>query len=193
MVCLKRRYADNFEFTDSLVEEAKSTLSRLSAFKANVELWVASLTDQYASKFTEDDLLLQDQIARFQQATIEAARDNFDFPLVLKIVMDQVALTESYYKKNTLKSHPLLLYQSLQSVMKTCQTILGLTLKQETLTGKRLEMLDKLIQFRGQIRQLALQEMYRDILGSCDAVRDDLKKDGLLISDTKDHSTWKFT
>jgi cysteinyl-tRNA synthetase len=193
MMCLKRKYGDNFEFADFLIEDAKASLSRLLAFKTNIEYRMIALNENYGKAFSENDLMLQDKLVAYQQAIENAARDNFDFPGIIKIVLDQVTLTESYYQQNQSHAHPLLLYSSLNTIKHICQTILGLRLEQETVSKDHLPILDKLLQFRFNVRNLALKdESFEEFLVLCDEIRDELKHDGLLLSDGKVQSIWKF-
>lgn len=192
-MCLKKKYGDNFEFTDFLIEDAKNSLSRLAAFKANIEYRMIALNENYGKKFNEHDLMLQEKLVSYQQGIENAARDNFDFPEILKIALDQVTLTESYYQQNQSHSHPLLLYSSLSAVKHMCQTILGLRLEEETFSKDHLAIQDKLLQFRFNVRSLALKdESFEEFLVLCDEIRDELKHAGLLLSDGKDQSIWKF-
>lgn len=193
MTCLKKAYGTDFEFTDSVIEDAKATLSRLLSFKANVESWLISLKDNFGKKFSNHDLQLEEKSDFSQQAIETAARDNFDFPEILKIILSQVSTTEAYYQHNLDQTHPLLLYKSLNVLKHTCETILGLRLEQETSSHEHLASLEKLLKFRFNVRSLALKDgSSKEFLALCDEIRDELQMDGLFVSDGKDKSIWKF-
>lgn len=158
------------------------------------KLFSLGKTSPFQLVTTRHALCCHSSLLKFEADIRIAAINNFDMPRILRLILDQMDLTQAYQSKNIESTHPLVMEQARQLLSKVTDKILGLQIDSTDSNEQRL--IDEVVSFRSRIRTLALSRLSDPnlILSECDALRDSLGNLGISIKDgiTKANQKWKF-
>lgn len=174
-ICAMRHYAETFEFSDGLVDQARSRLNKLRSAINAARLRAEENLNMTCDRPSDADQLIMNS---YQQGLSKAKESllgcDFDTrPMVT--LWDDIAEQLHY------SQHPIVINEVLRGLFDTTTT-LGLNLEKH----QDKSYLAELLEFRQRVRHAALQSpQAASILGLCDQLREDLQLKGIEVNDRK--------
>lgn len=201
IVFLLQGWDRTMNFSDQFVDEAITKEKKLKEFFLEVEVHLRKGTAGKQVWNTTDRVLHEDLLAS-QSLVDSALKNNFDFPTAFQALFNLVSKVNVY-----MSSHPALrtpLLRKCAMYVHKMLTIFGVvnsdSLKMTTSSSQCSDtqntlspVLDCLVEFRKQIRTLAIAEGNHDILKLCDQFRDQsLPPLGIRLDDSQLETVWKL-
>lgn len=208
MACAMSHYRAGMEYSDELMSTAEAQLNKFKSFLTECDVFVSQ------SQYVIDSYhlcALESKIAKAKCDITEALRDDFNTAKVIRIITELVGTTNKLLRDTMWSSGGNLSNQSSRSLsgsvvvaslanfLREQCSILGFT---SAFTGReRLDNVDRsaenilevLVMFRQNIRNVGLQNKDGALLQYCDALRDELKMYGIEVKDRGKMSSWNKT
>jgi cysteinyl-tRNA synthetase len=174
MLVLSSNYRAPLVFSDETQDAAEKSLERLKS-----ALRPASGSGQGLS--AEAASALASQAESGKQAFIEAMDDDFNTPLALASLYEQVRAI------NTARDHGATNDQlkPAQDTLRELTGVLGLRLQEKQGSGDADKFVDLLVEVRSEVRKQKLWQL-------SDLIRDRLKAQGVVIEDSKEGTKWRW-
>jgi cysteinyl-tRNA synthetase len=175
MLVLSGSYRAPLIFSEETQDAAEKSLERLkSAFRP------ASASAKGLPAGTASELVSQAEAT--QQSFTDAMDDDFNTPLAM------AALHELVKAINTARDQGATDEQlaPAQKTLRELTTVLGLRLQEKQGSGDADRFIDLLVEVRGEARKQKLWAF-------SDLIRDKLKEVGVVIEDTKEGTTWRYS
>ncbi len=175
MLVLMGNYRAPLIFSEETLDSAEKNLERLKSGLRPAAPSATGLSPQATSA-------LREQAETTRSAFVEAMDDDFNTPSAL------AALFELVKAINTARDQGATQEQLLpaQDTLRALCGVLGLRLKEKAGTAKVEPFIDLLLDVRNEARQQKLWAL-------SDRIRDRLKELGVIIEDSKEGSTWRWT
>ncbi|XP_066147426.1 probable cysteine--tRNA ligase, mitochondrial [Euwallacea fornicatus] len=191
MACVKGRYTTSMEFNSDLLKTAANSLSVFKNF-------VVTITEVKRGiiKPCLNNVVLAELLATSVRDIHTAFCDDFNTPHVMQVLNNIVSKINSMLHSSTnsaesfCEMHYLL---GLTNVVINTLDMFGIDLsgsKDIMQSDSESELIELLVSFRHDIRNLGLSEKNVDILTLCDGLRDKLKFHGLTVKDHGKVSSW---
>lgn len=194
MICLRFPLRAEIDFRDKLVSESASALAKLNDALALSDDY---LRGRFSADISQHDLLKALNITR--ENVDKALADDFSFArATAQIVALTDMLVQALRKTEEGKMAPgHVAVASLSNYIRNYYCTMGFRL--DTMSGvaedsQLSNIVDKMMDFRFEVRQLALALSPGDerdkLLKSCDEFREDLQVEGIAIKDMKYRTSW---
>jgi cysteinyl-tRNA synthetase len=202
------RWDSTMDFTEKGLEEAMNNENYISEFFQNSKVWMRESDLKKNLKNDENDNNLNKSLAEKKQAIHEALIDNFNTPLVIKLIKELINKTYEYENKTRNSTFKIHIIYSVASYVSFIMKSFGLVYRTEFIDYFILDSsqqnseqtltpyIDTLTKFRDGIKTAAsIDKDVVKILKLCDELRDDiLPYLGIKIEDKGKGipSIWKF-
>ncbi|MDO4680746.1 MAG: cysteine--tRNA ligase [Aerococcus sp.] len=167
------QYRSPLKFSEEALNDAHNNLERLNNAYHTLTYRMEDAKDSLA-----DDPAVLDSMGQKETAFIEAMNDDFNVPNGLTVLYELMGDINRYTERLEVSTAVLSAYQELYT---TLAGIFGVTFKQDELLD---EDIQRLIDERTEARK------NKDFQKS-DAIRDQLKEQGVLLDDTPQGTRWK--
>lgn len=171
---LSAHYRSPLNFSDTLVEAAKTGLERILTAVNNLEYLLESAPETVLSRTEKENLSLLEALTAKYEAAME---DDFNTADAIAVIFEMVRLANTTAEG----SSRLYISRFLDAIRQMCDILGIITEKEEELLDAEI---DALIRERQQARK------NRDFIRS-DEIRDMLKEKGILLEDTREGVKWK--
>eukprot|EP01080_Neovahlkampfia_damariscottae_P008420 gene8420-245_t len=192
MLFLLHKFNDIIEYSNKSMEFAVNTEKIFTEFFYNVQVVLREKKEQ-EQKWNEDEIVLHELFLKKKNEIHDALCDNFDTPLVIRILQDIVKKTNT--QMNNIKK-PLLIQISeyITNLFKIFGLIEDSIGWSKTTNDNYSSYLNVLSEFRDDIRTIAKKNKQYEILNLCDELRDErLKSVGVRLEDVPGKkSIWKL-
>jgi len=172
---ISTHYRKKLDYTDKFAENAKRNYEKLKETFDRINFFLKS-ADTKKTKF--DDKFLK-KLPKIKKKFIEAMDDDFNTPLALRVFHELSKEINKYLEKGKNKN----VLNKVLKLFKEFSEVFGLKFKEEK---KKLPIkIEKLIIEREKARK-------RKDWKKADAIRDKLRKMGILLEDTPEGVKWKI-
>jgi len=188
LLMLSTHYRSPLDFTWDKIEQSDKSFRRLmnTIIKTNQ---ILKEYDEIYPPHRLDDEALQDlnNVIMYENQFLKALNDDFNTPAALAALFNLVKFTNNYLERD--KNNPALLlriYGSLTDFASLFGILDETVLKKETV---EMEELDRFIELLVSVRQKARSKKDWEL---ADYIREELKKLGIRIEDTKTGTKWMY-
>ncbi|XP_066516804.1 probable cysteine--tRNA ligase, mitochondrial [Hoplias malabaricus] len=218
MFCLLTKYRSAIDYSDASMNEARSTLSTMSAFIHNAQAYMQGhLTCQ-----TVQESVLWERFSATQDSVRTALADDFDTPKAVDAIMSLIYLGNCQLQpvsQDDGTSRSPAVFGTILTYIRDFMDILGVDLfdrkeSSDDSSSVLHNVVEQLVHFRSEVRNFALSvedKAHQDLQGgiqpqrkkphpdrmpllkACDALRNDLVPLGVQIKDRGTNSTWEIT
>lgn len=193
-LCATSHYSQPIEYSDELLDTAANLLKVFKNF-----LNMCDEIEKGFIKVSLDNTILNDVIAHSICEIDKALCDNFNTPRVVQLLSQNVTKintmihvsdkSQVYLDKNF---HLLLAFKNI-----VCSTLslFGIDFKGDIQTANEThstDVIELLVKFRQNIRLIGLENKNVELLKLCDSVRDNLNKQGVMVKDHGNVSSWSM-
>lgn len=219
LFCLLTKYRSGIDYSDASMNEARSTLSTISAFIHNAQ---AYMQGHLLCQTIQEDVLWE-RLLLTQASVRTALADDFDTPKAVDAIMSLIyhgnCQLQPVTKVNGTSTSPAV-FGAMVAYIRDIMDILGVDLfdRKEShaadSSGVLHNVVEQLVHFRSEVRNFALSvedKVSKDVqknvqlqrmkprpdrmplLKACDALRNNLVPLGVQIKDRGTNSTWEIT
>src|SRR5574341_754747 len=175
MLVLNGSYRAPLIFNDETLDAAEKSIERLKSGLRPASPSAAGLPPKAASG-------LVSLVESTQQSFVDAMDDDFNTPLALAAIYELVKAVNTA-RDNGASDEQL---KPAQAMLRELTGVLGLQLKEKKGSGDADKFIDLLVEIRSEARKQKLWAF-------SDLIRDNLKALGVMIEDTKDGTTWRWS
>ncbi|XP_036413017.1 probable cysteine--tRNA ligase, mitochondrial [Colossoma macropomum] len=218
LFCLLTKYRSAIDYSDASMNEARSTLSAISAFIHNAQ---AYMQGQLLCQTIQESFLWE-RLSVTQASVRSALADDFDTPKAMDAIMSLIyhgnCQLQPVTKADGASRSPAV-FGAMLTYIRDIMDVLGVDLldrkeSHDDLSGVLHNVVEQLVRFRSEVRNFALsvedqatQNLQNSVqaprkkphpdrvplLKACDALRKDLVPLGVQIKDRGTTSTWEIT
>lgn len=192
VACLLSHYRSNIEYSSELMFTAEKVLNNIKNFADDCNSF---LKGQLQSAI--DNKLLIESLSETMNAVHNALEDDFNTPVVIESIRRLITVTNKMLHTPSASSNYLNHSVYITAVMNFVLDILkvfGVDVLAKTIKDKDVnddsDIIDVLIKFRQNVRQLGISENNETALRLCDETRDELRNLGVYIKDHGKISSW---
>ncbi|KAF5273464.1 hypothetical protein FQA39_LY07481 [Lamprigera yunnana] len=192
MMCIMSHYRNSMEFTPDYVHSAEKRLDMFKNFLVSCNLIINGNL-----KACIDVKTLKKVLKDSEEEVHHSLCNDFDTAQCIKILENLMhVVNKSIYTQNESldeDNQAVLTIHFVKNFVLGTLSLFGLNLEAVS-SSKEIsdfnEILNILIEFRHNIRLLAIESKNKVILELCDEVRKNLIRNGINVQDRKSHSTW---
>ncbi|XP_017777868.1 PREDICTED: cysteine--tRNA ligase, mitochondrial [Nicrophorus vespilloides] len=190
MACLMSHYSKNMEYSEEMLRTANNYLLTCKNFMDNC---AAYLDNPIQTNLNSD--LLMTHLGKTNQEVEDALKDDFDTASCVKSINNLMSSTNKMIHTAASDSSgndgSIGLMAITNFVGKTLNSF-GLNLnKVNSESDKDFDrIVDLLVQFRGELRQIGASSKSKEVFGLCDGIRDEMLKMGIEMKDRGKSTTW---
>ncbi|XP_055386851.1 probable cysteine--tRNA ligase, mitochondrial [Condylostylus longicornis] len=195
MACALSNYRNSMEFSDELMILAKTTLNKFDSFLSDCQAYLDGKTQMGE---IEPSYILKG-IHKTKNAIDTSLKDDFDTSKCIghlsEFVSDINKISKSYNESYT--SSSIVEMAAAKSFVQKILTTMGFSINTRTENIINLQedvnlnnMIEKLVEIRYNIRQLAALDKNQNLFEISDEIRQVLKNENIEIKDHKKGSTW---
>lgn len=202
-LCLMVPYRNNIEFRPETIEKAIAIDKKLTHFICDIN---AYLKGEGKTRGKIDETILYQEIENSQRVIKDSLSNDFDTSRVMSELLRLISTTNSMLEAPNevlVSNSPHCLAAVLNFIQTTLENLgYSFTSKESTLNVTVEEVINSTIDFRNKVRKTALGITKKDskellerkeiLLSACDALREDLLKNGIELKDRKDTTSWTF-
>ncbi|KAI4458563.1 cysteinyl-trna synthetase [Holotrichia oblita] len=192
VACLLSHYRSNIEYSSDLIFTAEKVLSGIKNFTDDCNSF---LKGQLQS--TIDNKSLIESLSETMTAVDNALQDDFNTPVVIESIHHLMTVTNKMLHTPSTNSNYLNHSVYVTAVMNFVLEIFkvfGVDVLSKQINDKEVndysDIIDVLIKFRQNVRQLGISERNENALKLCDETRDELRNLGVYIKDHGKISSW---
>ncbi|KAI4458549.1 cysteinyl-trna synthetase [Holotrichia oblita] len=192
VACLLSHYRSNIEYSSDLIFTAEKVLSGIKNFTDDCNSF---LKGQLQS--TIDNKSLIESLSETMTAVDNALQDDFNTPVVIESIHRLMTVTNKMLHTPSTNSNYLNHSVYVTAVMNFVLEIFkvfGVDVLSKQINDKEVndysDIIDVLIKFRQNVRQLGISERNENALKLCDETRDELRNLGVYIKDHGKISSW---
>ncbi|XP_057187084.1 probable cysteine--tRNA ligase, mitochondrial [Triplophysa rosa] len=216
LFCLLTKYRSGIEYSDASMNEARSTLSTISAFSHSAQSYMKG----YLQCQSVEEGTLWERLSATQASVRHALADDFDTPKALDAVMSLIHHGNCQLQPVTKADGPRspAVFGAMLSYVREIMDVFGVDLLNRTEVHDSSVILNNLVEelvhFRSEVRKFALSvedQALHDaqsdtatqrrrprpdrvpLLKACDVLRNNLAPLGVHIKDRGTNSTWEIT
>ncbi|ERL87201.1 probable cysteine--tRNA ligase, mitochondrial [Dendroctonus ponderosae] len=189
--CAKSHYSNPVEYSVELIETSASALAAVR----NLCVSFSELKRGLLKPVLNNDVL-SELLGKSTKDIHAALCDDFNTPQVIQ-ALDRVASTVNSMlhsaASQSASGGDLQYVLALNNLVRDSLSLFGIELDEARNAHQAqdsVELIDKLVNFRQDVRAVGLQEKNQTLLKLCDGLRDDLKPSGLTIKDHGKTSSW---
>ena len=175
MLVLMGSYRAPLIFSDETQDAAEKSLERLKTALRPASPSTSGLSAEAASA-------LAAQAESTKQAFIEAMDDDFNTPLALAALYELVKAINTARADGATDEQ----LKPAQATLRELTGVLGLRLQEKQGSGDADKFIDLLVEVRSEVRKQKLWAL-------SDLIRDRLKELGVILEDSKDGTTWRWS
>lgn len=179
MLFLQKRYEQDFEFSDSLIQSAQSMNKSIERFKVDLVLSSEQNISSSANPISENELALMNEIDAYTRDFENALTENFDTPKAINIIFSIQKLVLNF--QQTASINPVII-ERISDRLLDHLSALGMNHLNQS-EPINVHRLSRLIEFRAAVRSQALKSKDFRILSLCDELRDELKSQNITVKD----------
>ncbi|XP_026060108.1 probable cysteine--tRNA ligase, mitochondrial isoform X1 [Carassius auratus] len=214
--CLLTRYRSAIDYSDASMNEARSTLSTISAFCHNAQAYMQG----HLQCQPIEEGLLWERLAATQSSVRKALADDFDTPKTVDAIMSLIHHGNCQLQPTAKVDGPRspAVFGAMLSYVREIMGVFGVDLldikEDHDSSGVFNNVVEELVHFRSEVRKFALsvedqapQEPHTGseiqkrhprldrvpLLKACDTLRNNLAPLGVHIKDRGTNSTWEIT
>lgn len=173
---LSTHYRNPVNFSDTVLEQAKSGLERLVNSRERAEFILSNLP----SSNTEEDKSLFDSISSYKTKFIEAMDDDLNTADAISVIFELV----KFMNTNVSESSSRLFVENCLSLFDELTGVLNIANKADDLDDELVKKVEDLIEKRSEAKK-------NKDFGLADRIRDELSSMGIVIEDTRQGVKWK--
>lgn len=173
---LSTHYRNPVNFSDTVLEQAKSGLERLVNSRERAEFILSNLP----SSNTEEDKSLFDSISSYKTKFIEAMDDDLNTADAISVIFELV----KFMNTNVSESSSRLFVENCLSLFDELTGVLNIANKADDLDDELVKKVEDLIEKRSEAKK-------NKDFGLADRIRDELSFMGIVIEDTRQGIKWK--
>ncbi|KAF4118715.1 probable cysteine--tRNA ligase, mitochondrial isoform X1 [Onychostoma macrolepis] len=216
LFCLLTRYRSAIDYSDASMNEARSTLSTISAFCHNVQAYMQG----HLQCQPIEEGILWERLSATQSSIRKALADDFDTPKAVDAIMSLIHHGNCQLQPATKVDGPRspAVFGAMLSYVREIMGVFGVDLldrkEVHDSSGVLNNVVEELVHFRIKVRKFALSvedqapqdpqtgsEIQKrhpqpdrvPLLKACDALRNNLAPLGVYIKDRGTNSTWEIT
>ncbi|XP_067297630.1 probable cysteine--tRNA ligase, mitochondrial isoform X2 [Pseudorasbora parva] len=216
LFCLLTKYRSAIDFSDASMDEARSTLSTISAFCHNAQAYMQG----HLQCQPIEEGILWERLSATQTSVRKVLADDFDTPKAVDAIMSLIHHGNCQLQPVTKVHGPRspVVFGAMLSYVREIMAVFGVDLldKKEVhdSSGILNNVVEELVQFRSEVRKFALSVQHQapqdpqpgsefhkshpqpdrtPLLKACDALRNNLAPLGVHIKDRSTISTWEIT
>lgn len=173
---LSTHYRNPVNFSDTVLEQAKSGLERLVNSRERAEFILSNLP----SSNTEEDKSLFDSISSYKTKFIEAMDDDLNTADAISVIFELA----KFMNTNVSESSSRLFVENCLSLFDELTGVLNIANKADDLDDELVKKVEDLIEKRSEAKK-------NKDFGLADRIRDELSSMGIVIEDTRQGVKWK--
>ncbi len=173
---LSRHYRKPMEFSESLLDEAERNVKRIREAYAKA---MSVYKNNNATRLSEEDLYYIDMIEDLRREFRDALKDDFNTPQALAALFKAISLFNEYFSKEPKHSVAYHLIRLLEEF----SYIFGISLEEKKSFDEPL--IELILSIREELRKRKLYDL-------SDKIRDELKKLGIIVYDSKKGPIWRI-
>uniref|UniRef100_A0A8C1EAL5 Probable cysteine--tRNA ligase, mitochondrial n=1 Tax=Cyprinus carpio carpio TaxID=630221 RepID=A0A8C1EAL5_CYPCA len=216
LFCLLTRYRSAIDYSDASMNEARSTLSTISAFCHTAQAYMQG----HLQCQPIEEGILWERLSATQSSVRKALADDFDTPKAVNVIMSLIHHGNCQLQPATKNNGPRCpaVFGAMLSYVREIMAVFGVDLldrkEVHDSSGVLNNVVEELVHFRSKVRKFALSvedqasqnpqtgsEIQKrhpqpdrvPLLKVCDALRNNLAPLGVHIKDRGTNSTWKIT
>ncbi|XP_050967664.1 probable cysteine--tRNA ligase, mitochondrial isoform X4 [Labeo rohita] len=216
LFCLLTRYRSAIDYSDASMNDARSTLSTISAFCHNAQAYMQG----HLQCQPIEDSILWERLSATQSSVRKALADDFDTPKAVDAIMSLIHHGNCQLQPATKVDGPRspAVFGAMLSYVREIMGVFGVDLldrkEVHDSSGVLNNVVEELVHFRSEVRKFALSvedQAQQDpqtgseiqkrhpqpdrvpLLKACDALRNNLAPLGVHIKDRGTNSTWEIT
>lgn len=194
MACVLSNYRNTMEYSDAMMETAKSTSTKFNSFKVSCEDYLNGNTRADNQNVDSEHVL-----RKFEESKLrvdECLCDDFDTARVMTVLSDLTKAANSIlsYDSKNQSSYQSSYVDVIGPIFKYTEQIFetfGFREAQYTPESNNIaDLVDDLLTLRMELRTEAIVTKNKQLFKVCDSIRDTLKKNGVEVKDHGDKSSW---
>ncbi|XP_073699261.1 probable cysteine--tRNA ligase, mitochondrial isoform X2 [Garra rufa] len=213
LFCLLTRYRSAIDYSDASMNEARSTLSTISAFFHNAQAYMQG----HIQCQPIEEGILWERLSATQSSVRKALADDFDTPKAVDVIMNLIHHGNCQLQPATKVDGPRspAVFGAMLSYVREIMAVFGVDLldrkEVHDSSGVLNNVVEELVHFRSEVRKFALSVEDQDpqtgseiqkrhpqpdrvpLLKACDVLRNNLAPLGVHIKDRGTNSTWEIT
>ncbi|XP_038214212.1 probable cysteine--tRNA ligase, mitochondrial [Zerene cesonia] len=180
MACLLSNYRHPMEYSDQMMKMAQEVVNKFKFFLKDVSVYVNNSHEGSASY----NYKLLNSLQLTEEKNLEALKSDFDTPTCINSMLSLMSNANTIMKIDTANFYPVPMILIADYILDML-TKFGLQMKESTEHNISNSLIDTLVEFRHTVRENALKAKDKELLTSCDIVRDKMKSVKIQINDSK--------
>lgn len=199
-LCMLTRYRTGMEFGPDTMKIATSVLNKFTSFIDDTRAYINGIKP--TTDFSGHDLLKLK--CETEEKCLDYFKDDFNTPKVVEALLHLVAKTSQAINNtnvstSTITASNITIIQDIQNFIRNYLVNLGFQLERtkysrnhQNTTIDSEKIIDFIVDIRKKIREQAIEQKNKVLFELCDTIRDQLKKDNVLIKDHGKNSSWSY-